>query len=138
MNAVHKVSLSREEIGLLVEAGIIYRESRNFQAARDVFSGLRALYPRNDVPETLLGTVAFHEGEFETAEQHYRRALELNPQSAYAWSHLGEVALFRGDSSSARAHMRKALEIDPRGDFGNMARRLLQLADVTQEKGKAA
>ena len=73
----------KEEVALLVEAGIIYRESRNFQAAREVFGGLRALYPRNDVPETLLGTVAFQQADFAAAEQHYRRALEINARSAY-------------------------------------------------------
>ena len=137
MNPGWKISLSRDQIALLVEAGIIYRDSKNFQAARDVFAGLRALYPRNDVPETLLGTVAFHEGNFAKADEHYRRALELNSRSAYAYAHLGESALFRSDTETGRAHLKRAMELDPKGDFGKLARRLLELSKVAFEGGAA-
>jgi len=132
MNAAWKTHLSKEEIGFLVEAGVICRESKNFQAARDIFAGLRALYPRNDVPETLLGTVAFHEAKFEEAEACYRRALDLNPRSAYAYAHLGEARLFRRDAESACACLKKAMELDPRGEFGKLARRLMELAGATE------
>ena len=129
MAAKWTIAPTNEELTFLVEAGIIYRDAKNFQAARDVFNGIRALYPRHDFPEILLGTVEFQQGEFDAAELHYRKALELNPRSAYAYAHLGEACLFRKDKDSARTHLKTALTLDPLGDYGKLARRLMELAD---------
>ena len=129
MAAKWTIAPSNEELTFLVEAGIIYRDAKNFQAARDVFNGIKALYPRHDFPEILLGTVEFQQGQFESAEAHYRQALELNPHSAYAYAHLGEACLFRKDKDSARAHLKTVLTLDPLGDYGKLARRLMELAD---------
>ena len=116
---------SPEEIALLMEAGFIYRYSKRFQEAREVFLGVRALRPRNEVPEIALGTVSFEEGDFGNAIRHYTRAIEINPRSAYAYAHLGEAQLFRKDQESARISLNRALELDPNGEFGNLARTLL-------------
>ncbi len=123
------VAPSKEELAFLVEAGIIYREAKNFQAAREVFTGVRELCPKHELPEILLGTVDFQQGKFDDAEAHYRKALELNPRSAFAYAHLGEAFLFRKDKDAARTHLKTALKLDPLGDFGKMARRLMELAD---------
>jgi tetratricopeptide (TPR) repeat protein len=112
-----------------LEAGIVYRDAKNFQAARDVFSGVQVLFPQHELPEILLGTVDFHEGKFDDAEAHYRRALEVNPRSALAYAHLGEACLFRKDRDGARAHLKAALNLDPLGESGKMARRLMELTD---------
>ena len=120
---------SKEEVGFLAEAGIIYRDAKNFPAARDVFTGLKSLLPRNDAPEVLLGTVEFQQGNFEGAETCYRKALELNPRSAFAYAHLGEAALFGKDKEKARAHFKAALNLDPLGESGKLARMLMELTD---------
>ena len=101
------IAPSKEEVEFLAEAGIIYRDAKKFQAACDVFTGLQTLFPKNEVPEILLGTVEFQQGNFEGAATHYRKALELNPRSAYAYVHLGEAALFGKDKETARAHLKK-------------------------------
>jgi Flp pilus assembly protein TadD len=129
MAARWTIAPSNEEAAFLLEAGIIYRDAKNFQAARDVFSGVRTLFPQNDVPEVLLGTVEFQAGNFEAAEAHYRKALELNSRSAYAYAHLGEACLFRKDKEAARTNLKSALALDPLGEFGKMARRLLEMTD---------
>jgi Flp pilus assembly protein TadD len=129
MAAKWTIAPSHEELAFLVEAGIIYREGKNFPAARDVFKGVKELYPQHEFPEVLLGTVDFQEGNFDGAEGHYRKALELNPRSAFAHAHLGEAFLFRKDKETARTHLKTALKLDPLGDFGKMARRLMEMAD---------
>lgn len=129
MAARWAVAPSREETGFLLEAGIIYQEAKNFEAARDVFTGVKALFPQHELPEILLGTVDFHGGNFDAAETHYRKALELNPRSALAYAHLGEACLFRQDKDGARTHLKAALALDPLGEPGKMARRLMELAD---------
>ena len=129
MTAKWTIAPSNEESQFLGEAGVIYRDGKNFQAAREVFTGMKALFPRSDVPEVLLGTVEFQQGNFEVAESHYRKALELNPRSAFAYAHLGEACLFRKDKATARSHWKTAIDLDPLGESGKMARRLMEMAD---------
>jgi len=123
------ISPSHDELAFLLEAGIIYREAKNFQAARDVFTGAKVLIPEHEIPEVFLGTVDFQEGNFDAAEGHYRKALELNPRSAFAYAHLGEACLFRKDKEAARTHLANAISLDPLGESGKMARRLMEMAD---------
>jgi len=129
MPAQWNVTPGRDETALLMEAGFILREARRFGEAREVFSGVRALQPSNEVPEVALGTIAFHEGNYDAARRHYRKALEMNPRSAFALAHLGETETFAKNHDAARQHLKKALELDPRGSFGKLARGLLTLAD---------
>jgi len=125
---------SKEEIALLMEAGLIYRDAEKFEEARAIFQGLRALSPKSEVPEVALGTVSFQARDFDGAVAHYQEALKLNPRSAYAYAHLGEVELFRKDKKTARSYLKKALELDPKGEFGKLARSLTSLADQVTYK----
>ena len=128
------VNPSNEEFALLMEAGFLYRDLQKHQEARDVFRGVRALAPTSEVPEVALGTVAFQQGNFEGAGRHYRRALELNPRSAWAYAHLGELVLFQANKEQARAYLKAAIDLDPRGDYGKLARALLDFVDVVRFK----
>jgi tetratricopeptide (TPR) repeat protein len=128
------VSPSNDELAFLMEAGFLYRDLQKHEEARDVFKGVRALVPKSEAPEVALGTVAFQEGNFESAGKHYRRALELNPRSAWAYAHLGEAVLFQTDKERARAYLKIAIDLDPRGDYGKLARALLEFADVVTFK----
>jgi Flp pilus assembly protein TadD len=123
------IAPSSEEAAFLLEAAIIYREARNFQAARDVLAGVRTLFPQHEVPEVLLGTVEFQAGNFDGAESHYLKALELNPRSAFAYAHLGETYLFRKDKETARKHLKQSVTLDPLGEYGKMARKLMEFTD---------
>ena len=123
------VQTSHEEIAFLMEAGLICRDSRRFSLAVEIFTGVRSLVPKSEVPEVALGTVRFAEGDLDKAVRHYQTALKLNPNSAYAHVHLGEALVFGNKGSEARAHLKRALEFDPRGKIGDMARGLTQYLD---------
>src|SRR5262245_10349668 len=114
------IAPSNEEVAFLLEAGVIYRDAKNFGAAKDVFLGVQSLFPKHELPEVLMGTVAFQEGHFDIAEKHYKRALELNPRSALAQAYLGEASLFRKDKDAARSHLKTAASLDPLGEAGKM------------------
>jgi Flp pilus assembly protein TadD len=131
------IAPTKEETAFLLEAGIMYRDAKNYQAARDVFSGVKALRPEHELPEILLGTVDLQEGNLDAAEVHYREALKLNPRAALAYAHLGECLLFRTDREGARAQLKTALSLDPLGEPAKLARHLLELSDVVKF-GKAA
>lgn len=128
------VNPSKDEIALLMEAGIIYRECRKFAQARQVLHGVRALLPKSDVVEVVLGTVSFHEGDFAGAAEHYQSALQLSPRSAYAYAHLGELAIFQKDKARAVTYLKEAIKLDPRGAHGHFARTLLDVANGIRYK----
>ena len=126
------VNPSNEELALLMEAGFICRDSNQFQEAREIFEGVQALLPQNEVLDVALGTVEFHQGRFDSATRYYLRALEKNPRSAYAHAHLGEVYLFKMKQEDARQHLKTAISLDPRGDFGRLARSLMEFTNVVR------
>lgn len=126
---------TNDEIALLMEAGLVYRDTSQFAEARDVFAGVRALLPQSDVPEVMLGSVAAYQQEFPAAQKHYQRALEVNPRSSLALVHLGELALAQKNPVEARNYFKKVLELDPRGDAGKTARTMLELTDTLKWEG---
>ncbi len=121
-----------EELEVLLESGILYRDAGCLDHARDIFQGVRSLAPSSEIPEVGLGTVAFQRGRFEEARKHYLRALQRNPESAWAHAHLGEVELFLMNKEQARVHLMTAQSLDPGGPFGHMAQDLMVLVDVAQ------
>ncbi|MCI0625734.1 MAG: tetratricopeptide repeat protein [Acidobacteria bacterium] len=126
------VTPSHEEIALLMEAGFICRDANNFEEAREIFEGVQAMLPQSEVVDVALGTIEFHQGRFDSATRRYLQALEKNPRSAYAHAHLGEVYLFKMKQDEARRHLRAAIELDPRGDFGKLARGLMEFTNVVR------
>jgi tetratricopeptide (TPR) repeat protein len=107
-----------------MEAGLIYRDTKRYREAVQVFAGVRALAPQSEVGEVALGTVRFAEGKLEEAIRHYQNALKLNERSAFAHAHLGEAYVFGNDAPAARRHLAAAILLDPRGKSGEHARSL--------------
>src|SRR5215472_11190122 len=103
------VNPSREEIGFLLETGLIYRDSGRFAEAREVLSGLRALLPQDDAVAVVLGTVNFQQGDFDGAARQYSQALDFNPRSAYAYAHLGELEIFRKNKEQAAGYLKQTI-----------------------------
>jgi len=126
------IAPSHEELGLLMEAGFIYRDMKRFAEAREVFSGVRALAPSSELPEIALGTVSFQEGKFDVAIRQYERALEKNPKSAYAYAHIGEAQLFKMRKDLAAESLTKAFLLDRRGPAGLLARSLMEFSECVR------
>lgn len=126
------VTPSYDEIALLMEAGFICRDANEFEQAKEIFEGVQALMPQHEIVDVALGTLEFHQGRFDAATRRYLQALEKNPRSAYAHAHLGEVYLFNLKREEARRHLRTAMELDPRGDFGKLARSLMEFTNVVR------
>jgi len=70
-----------------------------------------------------------HLGRFEEAENAYRRAIELDPDSAYPWNGLAWALYKAGKADDgAEAASRKAVELEPnpsRTHFGAAANRVV-------------
>ena len=130
MSIAEHFAPSAKDIGLLMEAGFVYRYLGRFNEARDIFRGVRALAPTNYMPDLALAGVSLDEGKFDDAEACCRRAIQLNPASGTAYAHLAEIQLFRNDKTSASINLRKALELNPNGPTADLARALLKLGDL--------
>jgi Flp pilus assembly protein TadD len=77
------------------------------------------------------GSSLITEHKLPDAEQAYRRALELEPQSALAWDGLGLTLYNAGRLDEARTALQRALAIDPQS-----ARAAFHLALVDEREGR--
>jgi tetratricopeptide (TPR) repeat protein len=121
------VDVSQDEIIFLMEAGFIYRDAGKYQEARDVFRGVMALKPDSEIPQVAIGTTLFVEGKLDEAIVEYQAALTKQPDSAYAYAHLGEALFMKKEFDAARENLSRAVELDEDGDYGRMARSILEV-----------
>jgi len=122
------------EIRLMLEAGCVCRYARRFREARDIFQGVRALIPTQEVADLALASVSLDEGKLEEAEAHCRRALEVNRASAAAYAQLAEIQLLQNSAASARLSLHKSLELSPNGPSAAVAKTLLKLSSMAASK----
>ena len=123
-----------KEVKLMLEAGCVYRYARRFREARDIFQGVRALLPTQEVADLALAGVSMDEGKLDEAEAHCRHALELNRTSAAAYAQLAEIQLLKNNSGGARQSLKKSMEISPNGPTAALSRTLLRLASMIAPK----
>ena len=110
--------------GLALLAG---RQAGHWHDTRSLFAHNLRVQPRSVLSLTQLGIAA--EADFDplTAQEQYRRALELDPGHAKAWTNLGNVAFALGDLEGARSAYERSLELRPKG---KVARRNVRRLDA--------
>jgi Tfp pilus assembly protein PilF/peroxiredoxin len=72
-------------------------------------------------------------GDWETAEQAFRQALEYNEQTSLPYFFLGTIEVRRGGFTLAESYFRRTLELDPEFTLAG-----INLADLLMRKGKYA
>ncbi|HTF67881.1 MAG TPA: tetratricopeptide repeat protein [Edaphobacter sp.] len=125
---------SINEVTLMLEAGCVYRYAGRFHEARDIFQGVRALLPTQEVADLALAGVFMDEGKLAEAEAHCRRVLELNHASAAAYTQLAEIQLLQKNSASARQSLQRSLEISPNGPTAALTKLLLKLTSMIESR----
>ena len=80
-----------------------------------VASGRRGLELDENEPEChrIMGSVSLYDRDFEKAEYHFQRVLELNPNNAYLVGRIGELYNFLGDGEKALEYQNRAKTLDP-------------------------
>jgi tetratricopeptide (TPR) repeat protein len=100
------------------------------EKAQEIFEGLEALDPYDAYVQVCLGTLAFEDDDFATAEDRFTRALFYNPTSVPALASRGELRLKLGRRQEGIADLSAALAQNIPGvqDVTARARVLLEAA----------
>jgi adenylate cyclase len=61
----------------------------------------------------IAGAICLQSRNYDQAEYHYRRALDLNPNHAYVVGRMGELYNFLGDGQTALKYQLRAKQLDP-------------------------
>lgn len=120
------VEVAQPEAALLMEAGQIYLEMRDWKAAQAIFSGAATMFPKSEAPQLALGQLEFAQGHHEKALQAYRAAQRIAPRSGVARAYCGEALLWLGKVAEAEKELKAAIDLEGDGDAGDFARALLE------------
>ncbi len=87
-----------------------------WELAHGALSRAAELGPERPEVPFFLGKLEASRGRTQPAEEHFRRALTLDPGYVEAMQELGSALLVQGRIGEARAALESALEMGPRGD----------------------
>ena len=124
------VPMSQHQARLLLEAGYLWMDLREFDKAKEVLSGVALLMPKSEVPQLALGTLQLAQGHHEKALQAFRAAQKLAPKSGLPRAHVGEALLFMGKVNEALKELKAAQDLDPDGDGARLAQALLEAKEA--------
>lgn len=127
---INDVSISDEELRVMLETGYILREAARFDEAEAVFRGVMELMPESEVPQVGLGTVFLQKGDFSAAQNICEQALRSQPSSLYARVHYAEALLFGRQREQAETELQKVIKTAPDSPHGQTAQSLLAAADL--------
>lgn len=130
MMKVADISISDEELRVMMESGFVLREAGRLDEAESIFRGVRELVPQSEVPLVAMATIELQRGHIEQAIAVAEEAQQVNPQSLYARVHFAEALLFGGRRFEAEEILREVLAADPASPHARTAQRLLEAADV--------
>ena len=102
--------------GTLVVAGLMacaWQQTWYWRDSETLWTRTLACDAQNPLAHIQLGLVLANRGQADEAIFHYRKALEIMPDSELAHNNLGNRLAARGQVDEAIAHYRKALEIKP-------------------------
>jgi tetratricopeptide (TPR) repeat protein len=138
------VSLQKDSLIVLMEAGYVLLGMQKFKEAKEVFEGAVALVPDSEVPLTAMGGVCFAQQKFDKALSWYRKALKKNPNSPFVKSYYGEALFFKGEREKAIKTLNEAVAMDQGGQSAAFAKALLEAINngfvppVLEKKGVSA
>lgn len=123
------VKSNDEELRVMLESGLVLRESGRLDEAEKIFLGVREIAPQSDVPLVALSSIAARRGNFEAALELCDEALRHEPNSLYARVNHAEILLYQKRKKEAETELREIIETDPDSPHARTAQALL---DVTQ------
>jgi predicted Zn-dependent protease len=122
-----------EELRVILESGFALRYARRLDEAAEIFRGIVALLPEEDVPRVALGTVELERGDFAQAQATCEEALRHKPESLYARVHRAEALLFQQRRDEAESELNSVIAASPDSPHSRTARTMLEAADLICE-----
>jgi Tfp pilus assembly protein PilF len=115
-------------VDLFALLGLQHYEQGRLADARIMFQAAVALDAGGYMGHAGLGVVALVEDDLPHAEEHLRRAYQLNAQDTAVSCNLGEVLLRRERPEEARRFLQESVSLDPQSldRYANRARGILQ------------
>ena len=119
------------------------RQTRIWHDEASLWTGALAAYPQSRIAENNLGFELMRHGQYDEAERHFRRALEISPAYAEAVTNLGNIDYLRGLGDEALREYGRALILNPRlynvhVNIGIILMKRGEFARALDEYGQAA
>ena len=106
--AVEREAVPAEEL-----LGRTWLQKKDYERARQQFTHLLTIAPRNFLAQYGLGWVAQQERKWDEALQHLQAAAEIDPKNAAVRASLGTVYYHKGDLSRANEEFAEAVRLEP-------------------------
>ncbi|MEO7433780.1 MAG: tetratricopeptide repeat protein [Dokdonella sp.] len=101
-----------DDVDALHLLGMLRHQLNDAGEGNRLLARAHALSPDNPAIELSLASLAFRDGDHDTASKGFARALKLDPNLAGAHAGAGQIALLQGQSALAEEHFRIALRAD--------------------------
>ena len=102
------------------DSAIAAMKSGNIAQAKNILSILTQKYPDLSGPHVNLGIIHFRADEIDKAEEAFKQALKINPDSAVSLNHLGIINRGKGKFKEAKSNYERALEISPNYAYAHL------------------
>ena len=99
-----------------IKAAVALESSSSIEASRLAYDKGIQRWPESYILQMGRGNVAYVEGEYELAEQHFNEAIRIRPESAEAWNNLAYTHLKQQRQQAALDAIEKAIRLDPQND----------------------
>jgi len=124
------IDVPRTDVMLMLESGYLFMELGKNKEAEEVFDGLCAMFPSNDVPHVALGNLYFSQGKFSPALKAQEKAVACRPDSATAHAGVAEALFFLKRFDEALAAADQAIGLDVDGSAGQFAASLKEAHEL--------
>lgn len=91
----------------------VYIKADEWGEAKEQLDIAQGIYKDNSHLQNILGIMADHEGNYQLAEERYKKSLELNPDAIIPHINLAELYLKTGRMTEAGASFKKVIDFYP-------------------------
>ncbi|MGX9786805.1 protein kinase domain-containing protein [Janthinobacterium lividum] len=116
-------------LGLYGKARLLIH-AQKFELAREILDKAIAIYPRDRIFISLLGTMNYKQGNYKEAEHFFRRSIQIDPQVANAYAQLSATLERLNRSDEALQVLQQGLQVHPEWElYTNLGNALFNRGD---------